>query len=81
MLPISFIALFLDSSFISPFTGSTTSALLACSGWSFWDTKSYCVFVPAIASRKDWRKSFLVKVCKPLSPKDLLKEAPFVSSM
>ncbi|KAI8087208.1 hypothetical protein BDF21DRAFT_224878 [Thamnidium elegans] len=75
MLPITFIALFLGSSFISLFSGDTTSVLPACPGSSFWDTKSYCTFVPTVDSSQAWQKSFLVQICKSLSPRDLLKEA------
>ncbi|KAI8080544.1 hypothetical protein BDF21DRAFT_471815 [Thamnidium elegans] len=75
MLPIAFIAIFLGSSFISLFSDRTTSLFPACPGSSFWDTKSYCTFVPTVPSGQAWQKTFLVEVCKPLSPRDLLKKA------
>ncbi|KAI8047114.1 hypothetical protein BDF21DRAFT_405176 [Thamnidium elegans] len=75
MLPIAFIALFLGSSFLSLFSDRTTTLFPACPGSSFWDTKSYCTFVPTVASGQGWQKTFLVEVCKSLSPRDLLKEA------
>ncbi|KAI8087192.1 hypothetical protein BDF21DRAFT_396877 [Thamnidium elegans] len=70
MLAISAIDLFQDSSFLSLLSSSTTSVLLACPGPYFWDAKIYCAFVPTVASHHAWRK-----ICKPLSPRDLLKEA------